>query len=542
MFGSCSRRPVRSARSARSLVVTAVAAAIVAAGFSAAPATAEERRSESGSRPPAAEPGALANTDERYPGPYRDMSDARVVTISDLIELGERGGLEGPQDLRTETDPGVDPPYDPGQALDDLKAPWHPPVGLDNVTSPSPAPPRTGPGAASHAPATPFDRVRPVRKGCIGSKLVYRSTTGDWLPGFGWRVRVFLKNNEGNHVQHGLIELDSLGEWEFCPDSQNEIHRDLQYAYETANRLFELFDPRNGYNRPYYSPSYVGPNPPLPGGIVAATGVTPSSSEPGVLMKTKKIDTGAANFYGDNPNYIYALGDIMRWSMEAITTSLAFGIKVERKGTNPHRILYPNLSYPCLSEDEENDDIDDEPAWSCYSSSQPGRPMYLAFLSKHVERFTVQHELAHSIVDEYRPAGWDTDGGRHSLEDCTSSEELAYTEGFANFFAIWSHTPNRSVAPAPGGDHFNIESPSPNCPITVGETSEAWVAGALWDLHDHHLDGGDTLGAMGFGGVVKYFLNKPMEHILQFRANYLDLLSDGSKVWAKAVFKQNHIA
>ncbi|MFN2506205.1 MAG: hypothetical protein ABR540_18660 [Acidimicrobiales bacterium] len=459
------------------------------------------------------------------------------MTIDELLELGRRGGLEGTQDLGADIDPGVDPPYDPTKELQDIRAPWSPPSGPGEIAS-TPHSRPTGPGGLDSVPPpppTPFDRVRPVSDGCIGSKFVYKATTGQWLPSFGWRARVWVRNADSVFVEAHVEELDSFGEWQFCP-TISEMGRELLYAYESANRLVELIDTRESYYGPYYVGTFWGmTNPPQPG-IYPSPDVTPWVGEPGVVIKTKAMDTGSANFEGDDPNYIYAVGDIMRWSMEALTTAEAFGVKVERTEPGPHRILYPNTTYDCGTKYE---------VWSCYSHGAD-RPIYLGFVYEHVNRVTVQHELAHSISAQYKGRG---PGGTHHLDSCHVDTPLAYSEGFAIFFAVWSHTPDRFSAPYPGDDGIDIESPSP-CLVEFGATSEVWVAAALWDLHDKHVDGDDTLGAAGFGGIVRLYLEEPVQFdeetnpindIKTLRSLYLSKLSPSSKVWANAVFSQNHI-
>jgi hypothetical protein len=515
-----------------SLLVLGMAAGLLGAQPAHAALPRENGSPRTGSPTAPLSASALPGSEARYPGPYQDLSDARRVTISDLLELGDRGGLERSRDLGTDVDPGVDPPYDPTEELQNLKQPWSPPTGPDEITS-APRTPPTGPGTVTDNPPplpTPFDRVRPVSEGCIGSKFVYKANDGQWLPGFGWRVRVWTLNYDDIFVESYVEELDSFGEWEFCPGSFSERDTDLLYGYESANRLVEVIDNRFGLNIPYFLGGYGGmTNPPQQDSIYVNLSQTPWLNEPGVVIKTKALDTGGPDFYGANPNYLYALGDIMRWSMEALTTAETAGIKVQRSPI-AHRILYPNTTHTCT------DDIND-PAWSCYSHNMPGSPIHLAFDADHVRRMVVQHELAHSIAALYLDK---SAGGKHDIDSCSTKTGLAYHEGFANFFAIWSHTPDRTVAPYVGEDPINIEAPG-TCGIVTGEGSEAWVAAALWDLHDHHADGGDTLGAKGFGGIVALYLSTPAKDITELRDIYLTKLSPSSQVWAKAVFSQNFI-
>lgn len=430
----------------------------------------------------------------------------------------------GPTDVAAPFDPGVDPPYDPSRELDDLKAPWDPPTGPKDLTSePHPGPP-DGPDSLN----APKGRNTPVERGCVGGTALHLSYEyGDFLPMYGWRVRLYIYDDGigGTLINEVVLPVDRFGEWQYCPSGLAELGKPFVHMYESVNDWVELIDPRDPkYYGPYiWSPSGAK-KPPQPGVYldVKTLDVYPY----GKVLATDKLDTGAWS----ESNLIYGVADVMKWAMDMLTTVDHAGLRAYRTfkgGYGTHRIVYPNLYEDCSGIDN----------WSCYADSF--NTIYLAHRYDHVERFTVQHEIGHSLVDEYW-AGVESDGGVHHLDSCSTKPSLAYSEAIAHFLAIWSHTPNASEEPAVNGDAFNIEYPSVPCVVTDGNASEEYVAAALWDIHDHHADGDDTLGAADWAGVAKMVLLKPHEDALTLRGWYSKQYPAHID-WIDAVFDQNHV-
>ncbi len=248
--------------------------------------------------------------------------------------------------------------------------------------------------------------------------------------------------------------------------------------------------------------------------------------------KTWTLDTGPKNFNMDkDPNLIYGVGDIMRWSMDALLAAYVDGINPVRTPI-AHQIYYPNTVYGCST-----------PYWSCYKAEHVGSPIYIGFQNTHVSRAAVQHELGHSVADIYRPVGV---GGEHNGNLCDADERLAFSEAFATFFATWTHNPDRHAVPDP----IAAESPTADCSLGInqnGTMSEAWVLGALWDLHDQHVDGEDTLGMLSPSFIMRLYLleptfdDQPVDTIERFRTQLLSTMSPNGQAWANKVFKQNLI-
>jgi len=535
-----SRAGRRARISVRALLATAVAAVTLAGGFAVQPATAEVGRAPARSEPGSSS-GSLPLSNERYAGPYQDLSGIRPTTLSELIRLGDRRGAERPLDLGVAPDTGVDPPYDPGKELQELMAPWNPPgSGGPGTASPAPPPPPpTGPGGFSNPPPPPpppLDRVPPAGPGCIGGKFVYKSKDGGpWLPGAFWTVRVWLRSDDQKtffEAASSPIELDSLGEWQFCPADLTEMNHQLLYSYEATNQMFTLKDFKSPKNTPFWgSPFNVNPSYPPNAGIYPNAPYAPYVTDPGATLKTDTVDTGIADFWV-NPNFVYAVPDIFRWSMEALITARVNNIDLRRPSPNQHNIMYPYTSGGGCKTSRG----------SCYVHSLPSSPAYIGFASDQVKPDVVHHELGHSLAAQYRGGGV---GGDHVGSQCTASPELAYSEGFANFFAEWVQHPDVSL------DAGNIEEPSANCNIEEdGTTSEWWIAGALWDLHDQNVDGYDTSGITSSKSyLMKLFLlepnfqGSPVDTVVKFRNQFLSKFPEGakSKVWAEYVFWQNLI-
>ena len=224
----------------------------------------------------------------------------------------------------------------------------------------------------------------------------------------------------------------------------------------------------------------------------------------------------------------------MRWSMETLFSLDHLGVDPAPDG--PHQLDYPDngCGTACFTSSDQNIRI----------------PMQLKFL----DRYTVQHELGHSVVHQY----WDQSGvafvgGEHGLDECgllpkedeNESEDsvrartraLRYQEALATFISMWSHDADDGDEYFHPSDPFNPEVPSPNCIITDGSLIEEYITGALWDLHDHRDDGADITGAADPAGVVKFVLGNPVTDANALRALLLKAMPDHT-TWVKGVFTQ----
>lgn len=532
-------RPSIARRVASAVALSTLPALVLGTG---GPAQAQTRAESSSSERPAASASPLRT--DPYPGPYADLSSSRAITVEEVVRWSESGGMGGPQQVADPFDPGVDPPYDPSGGLDELMQPWFPPAGPGAIATGGGSRPPAGPQGIAYQP-TPFDRVNPVPDGCLGGKLVYQSMDSDdyglypgiFRPAFGWSAVVSLSGlvaGDGPFPDYVQVthrrELDSFGEWVFCPSLQ-ELNQQLDYsvAYESGSSLVEVMDPTTKARHRF----------PLEG----ETGELPWFNEPGVVVKSAWVDS---NDFGIDPPF--GLGDIVTRSMGMLTQLAASGIKADTKW-GPHEIFYPNQTYTCGGTQ----------VWSCYQQSEARIHLYLDVDAKwpyydHVQNpFTLLHELAHSVQAEHWN-GYAIGGTDHELVGCTS-HETAYTEGFADFLATWAWA-DRNVEQTANFGMFHIEDPgsgsNPVCTPDAAKSNELWVAAALWDLHDHHADGADSTGAKGFGAVPALYLANPpwttadhpqgLTPAQQYEATYKKALSKPEwKAWVDGIFEQNHL-
>lgn len=539
------RRPRRMAAA-----VTAVALAVAGLGLSS-PAVAGEqdttRQDAEGSARATAGTMSYVRTD-RYPGPYADLAGARAITTGDLAAWAERSPYGGSNALESLFDPGVDPPYDPTEELEDLKAPWVPPGnGPDTLTTPGTTPPG-GPDTIEYRP-TPWDKVTPVHDGCIGGKLVYKSLQsaedynplGDkfFLPAFGWSAVVVLHGSVPNddspipdiYLEERRVDLDSFGEWEYCPElEERQLGLSYWVGYESGTSEEDLVEVVNpGTARRWF---FAHPD---------SEGSVPWYDDPATLLPTAWVDS---NVTGD-PAQPYGLGDILTNAMNLLTTLAYHGIDPERTDApfaDPHEIYYPST------------DCGGGP--SCYDPEQ--RRIYLRSEQGHNDGqtpvstpFTIHHELGHSLEQDHW-GGLVMGGGIHAVDGC-SSHQSAYTEGFADFLAAWL-TFRRNTDP--GSLHgFHIEGPNQYKKVCIPDGSvekpsaEVWVAATFWDLHDHHADGLDSTGAKGFGAVAALYLAHPPSTaegapppVNQFEQVYKSKLTDQKwATWVDDIVEQNHL-
>ncbi|MDO8595505.1 MAG: hypothetical protein Q7R45_02665, partial [Sulfuricaulis sp.] len=172
--------------------------------------------------------------------------------------------------------------------------------------------------------------------------------------------------------------------------------------------------------------------------------------------------------------------------------------------------------------------------WSCASV---GGEIWL--IAAHTDNFTVQHELAHQLNNEYwnneRPPGA---GGSHVLSNCYNTG-LALREGFANAVPHWVLDGENSSNPGAGG--FQLESPD-KATICNGDTNETWVAGTFWDLLDRHGDDKDILWFNNAVEVFSIYLNKGVKNGMKnYRQDYRDAASSGHQTYIDDIYKNNTI-
>jgi hypothetical protein len=471
-------------------------------------------------------------------------------SIASAAHASERTATRGDQPSAnvapTPDRPGGDPPYDPGRGPGDIKANPSPLGGPDDFDGPAAPPP----------PFDPKAHVKVIKPGCIGGKMIdYSRHDGKWLPSSGWSLHLWIfQQQAGGAVRYQLKKkLDKNGEWTYCMVKGDEGHEYL-FAYESENPRFRLEDTRTEKTNddpevdfPYWiSPQSLGYNPPTQGGIYKDVPTLPASlNTPGKDVGTLAMDTGPFKLDGDKKNEIYAVGDIVRWGTQLVDKLAANGFKDRRSveidgepAQVAHELHYPNYRANCNGL-----------VGTCYSSFS--NKAYLDLDDAHINRFTVQHELGHSLVDEYW--GYTSVGGEHGYDQCDTEPELAYSEGVADFIAVWGHNDGFSYDVA--DDPFNIATPQPiGCPkatappgVGVGTYNEEYVAGALWDLHDHTQEyepncpaGGDEYGAASSNGVLSMVLNHWVHNVVKLRLDYTSWYPD-YQPWIVKAFGCNQI-
>lgn len=115
------------------------------------------------------------------------------------------------------------------------------------------------------------------------------------------------------------------------------------------------------------------------------------------------------------------------------------------------------------------------------------------------------HEYGHFIAVNYSRD--DSPGGRHSLSDTALDIRLAWSEGWATFFAAaLKNSPSVVDTSASGASMFEIETPSLSSVATY-TTNELAISSVLWDVFDTSTDESfDTL-AMGFEPIWDILTN-----------------------------------
>jgi hypothetical protein len=111
--------------------------------------------------------------------------------------------------------------------------------------------------------------------------------------------------------------------------------------------------------------------------------------------------------------------------------------------------------------------------------------------------FTILHEYAHYVQEQVSSFAWipsvhyPCHAYRPILNDNIDSPELAWLEGFADWFAVAVKNVQEGLYFAPGNIAAAPEDPSAYCSDdTPGEKVQAWVGGALWDLTDTNNEAG----------------------------------------------------
>lgn len=150
----------------------------------------------------------------------------------------------------------------------------------------------------------------------------------------------------------------------------------------------------------------------------------------------------------------------------------------------------------------------------------------------------VLHELGHAVM--YGSMRARMGGGQHKIDECYS-QELAWSEGWATFFAA-SVRLKRDDADAkfeylvPRRAPIRLE----NVPADVcqGPKNEWRVAAGFWDLHDLHDDGGDRW-ASPFALLWKATRGQPMGSIGEVWELLAKLLSPADRRAAEEALVHN---
>lgn len=461
-----------------------------------------------------------------------------------------RGGPSSSGQIRpAPTRPGGDPPApEPGRGPDEIRNPWHPPTGPGDFkdTNPGELPRPTGPGELKDIdrPEDPARRISKVDDGCVGGKMIDLATDGYWKPSSGWQVRIWIYDDHagGQLTSERVRQLDTNGEWQYCLSNDlTEIGREILYKYEAQNPFLTVMDVRDYSHKVIAATGPIGLTTPPTSGLYGPNmeHMPATHSSKGIVLQTHKLDTGPEKIDDpaqDDPYYkvlnpTYGFGDIVRWGTQLLDKLDKNGIMATRNGLR-HVIEYPINWKAC-----------NNTLWTCYSQSD--EVIRVALLENHLSRFVIQHELAHSVQDAHSPTD-DNVGGEHKFEECDADMNLAYSEGFANFVAAWAHDDDFYSYDL-DGDKWNVETPDNDCESRPNYDgggsahSESAIAGALWDMHDHVIDGDDTLGMQHQGDIVKMVLAHPeIKTGPHMRTWYADTHKEWA-YWSNAVWGMNGI-
>ncbi len=403
------------------------------------------------------------------------------IDKSRLLKRGVEGDAEQveAQSEELEESDGSDPDAteepEPGARLD-----WRG-LGRRLLTALDPVP-------AAHAQAPSFT---------VRGRFSYRGLDDQLHPGWAWLVEVWGQTPIGLWIPLASRYVPPSGEWSLTFSNLLFGGQNIQVKYR-AGSYYVM--PQDQGNNPYWWQDPVRQNI--------------SSNE---NVGHRVADTSAAGT-------VAGLGDVYESAHLLWNKFTTHDVPPERD--NPIRLFFPNDWYDC-------GDGSGVP-WSCASV---GGDVWL--IAAHADDFTIQHELAHQLNNEYwsnqRPPGA---GGPHTLDDCFNTG-LALREGFANAVPHWVLEGENEADPDAGG--FELEEPDP-ADICNGDTNETWVAGVFWDLLDRHKD---TRDLIHFGSAVRAFsiyLNAGVKDgIRNFRTNYRNAVSANSRRKIDDVYINNTI-
>lgn len=441
------------------------------------------------------------------------------------------------------------PAREPDRGPGDIRQPWQPPTGPGDLRdTPENWQPPEGPGGLTDVdrPRDVADRVNPIGKGCIGGKMIDKQIDDSYLESYGWQVRLFIyKSNPGGELLSSpRIALDHHGEWSYClpPIGPSYANKKVLFTYEATNANLRIEDERYGdLGRPWwFGPHGIHADPPQ-GGIYQEYAQMPSSlNSAGKNYGAFKLNLGPQ--FVPNPHYgepgepvsipseWWGVNHIMRWGMQLIDKLGANDFKQNRTINNSPRAHVIRFS-PGNS------------CGACYNSTD--KDVKLDNAPEHLDRWTVQHELGHSVTDEYWK-GLGSAVGAHDVRACTTNMELAWTEGIADFIAVWAHNDDMYDLDSVNDDQFSAETPNvrDECPDWAdggGAWSEQYVATALWDMHDHVNEGnGDEYGLKKMRSTLNLVLTHKFPTAPQFNSWYANTYPDWA-FWSTKVFANNEI-
>ncbi len=331
----------------------------------------------------------------------------------------------------------------------------------------------------------------------VSGTFSYRGLDNQLHPGWNWYVQLLWKKPNNDWVELATAYIPPSGNWSLAFSKSGYTGQNLRIRYR-AGSYYIMPQDEDGNEFWWKDPDQNN------------------------ISTSFNIGHRVANT--SNSGTLAGLGDVHN-------SAYLFWWKFYSNNLNPERdqaikLYFPNTWYDC-------GDGSGNP-WSC--ASLDGK---IWLIAAHTDNFTVQHELAHQLNNEYwnneRPPGA---GGSHVLSNCYNTG-LALREGFANAAPHWVLDGENASNPSAGG--FQLESPD-KATICNGDTNETWVAGTFWDLLDRHGDDKDILWFNNAAEVFSIYLNKGVKNGMKnYRQDYRDAASSGHQTYIDDIYKNNTI-